>query len=367
MFRYGKTAMAVLGAALALTPAQAETGNPNLKSIDAIAFGPNATLIVGDGRGGQIVTIETGDLSPGAKDHDPIKSLRKEIGGRFGTDAKGIEVLKLAVNPASRTAYAAVRVMSSKKETLVTIKGDGTIREFALDSVNFKRYALPAGEKGPITKITDVSWAGDRILAAAQANDVFASKIISIVPRPNEEPIAFGTETYHVAHSKWETKAPIRTVIPYEEDGKRYLVGAFTCTPIVKFALDDMTAGKVVKGTSLIELGSGNTPLDMFTYEAGGKTYILMNHIRFHHAKNPVGPSPNWTAKVDASILREAQAVNEKAIHRVKGKASESITDRATVAQDYHGVVHMDRYDATRALVLRTANDDLELTTLRLP
>ena len=48
MFRYGKTAIAVLGAALALTPAQAETGNPNLKSIDAIAFGPNATLIADD-------------------------------------------------------------------------------------------------------------------------------------------------------------------------------------------------------------------------------------------------------------------------------------------------------------------------------
>src|SRR5262249_20268953 len=155
---------------------------------------------------------------------------------------------------------------------------------------------------------------GDRVLVAAQASDTFGSKIIS-VPAPlaaGAECGCFSTETYHVAHGRWETNAPIRTVIPYEHDGKKYLVGAFTCTPIVKYALDDLKPGARVKGVSVIELGSGNNPLDMFVYEKDGKSYILMNHQRFQHKQNPAGPSPYWTAKVDHTILRETDKVNEK-------------------------------------------------------
>ena len=348
--------------------AGAETGNPSLKSIDALTFGPDGLLIVGDGRGGQVVAIQTGDVTLAKGTWTGVKNLKAAIGARLGTDAKGIEIGKLAVNPASQTAYAAIRLVSNKSSVLVTIKPDGTIRDFPTESVEFTRYRLPAGEKSPITKITDVTWAGDRILVAAQANETFASKIVSIVPKANEEAVCYSTETYHVAHKAWETKAPIRTVLPYEENGKRYLVGAFTCKPIVKFPLDEMKPGGQVKGISLMELGSGNTPQNMFRYEKDGRSYILISTFRFQHEKNPVGPSPYWAAKVDYSILGENTKVNQDAIWRIKGKASVDVTDRATVARDYFGVMQMDRLDANRALVIRTlGKDDVELTPLPLP
>jgi hypothetical protein len=272
----------------------------------------------------------------------------------------------MAVNPVSKKLYVAVRKLQGKQDVLLTIDGDGKIAEFALADVKHTCYALPPGEKSPITKITDLAWAGDRILVAAQANETFASKIFSIVPKGEGEATCFSTETYHVAHNQWETKAPIRTVIPYELNGKRYLVGAFTCTPIVKYALDDMQAGGKVKGESVIELGSGNTPLDMFAYEKDGKQYILMNTIRFFHKKSPVGPSPYWTVRVEQDLLKETQKVNEKAVHRT-GKG-EKQTDAAHVMPAYHGVTHMDRLDAGRAVVLRTdEKDGLSLAVLPLP
>jgi hypothetical protein len=357
-------------AASAAGAAEVQTGNPQVKSIEAITFGPEGLLLIGDGRGAQVIAVQTGDTTPTKwLPATKIDDLRGQLAGRLGTDAKGIDVVKMAVNPASQVAYFAVRKLAGKEDLLLTVDGAGKVREFALDKVKFTRYTLPPGEKSPITKITDLTYADGRILVAAQANETFASKIIVIDPEANKDAASFiSTETYHVAHNRWETNAPIRTVIPYEENGKKYLVGAFTCTPIVKYSLENLSAGGRVKGTSVIELGNGNTPLNMFVYEKDGKKYILMNHFRMFHKQNPVGPSPYWTAKVDYEILLEAQKINENALRRTKGKASVSDTERAQIATDFHGVIHMARLGNDRVLAVRTDDQkNLSLGVLPLP
>ncbi|MCS7046195.1 MAG: hypothetical protein NZO58_07555, partial [Gemmataceae bacterium] len=315
-----RSLMALAVALLALTPLYADTkvGTPPLKSIEALAFGPEGLLILGDGKGAQIVTVETGDTTPREWKVTEIPDLTSQLAGRLGTTSKGIKITKLAINPASRVAYLAVRKLDGKQDVILTISPDGKIGEFALTKVKYTVYPLPA-EKSPVTLITDLTYVDRRILIAAQANEIFASKIYVIDLRSEEPQAAYvSTETYHVAHGKWETKAPIRTVIPYEEGGKRYLVGAFTCTPIVKYSLDDVKIGGKVKGTSVIELGYGNDPVDMFAYEKDGKHYILVGAVRrdFANKKDPVGPSPYWAAKVDYTILQENEQVNEKALVR---------------------------------------------------
>ncbi len=343
------------------------TGTPALKSIDAIGFGPQGLLIIGDGKGRQVVAIDTGDTKAQNWTRTEILNIKDTLAAKLGTTGQGIDLGKLAVNPASQTAYVAVRAKDANKDLILTIDGTGKVAECALENVKHIAVTLPIDTK--VSKITDVSWGGDRILVAAQASDTFGSKIFSIVGLSgNSTCVCFSTETFHVGHNKWETKAPIRTIIPYEENGKKFLVGTFTCTPIVKYPIEDLQPDAKVKGTSVIELGTGNTPQDMFIYEKMGKTYILMNNFRMMHAKNPVGPSPYWTAKVDYDILKETEKINEKALWRVKAKASESLTDRAIVAADYHGVTHMDRLDRERALVIQTdAKGGLSLKVLPLP
>jgi hypothetical protein len=249
------------------------------------------------------------------------------------------------------------------------VAGDGKVNEFALDEVKHVRVPLPAD--GKVSKITDITWAGDRVLIAAQANETFGSKIFSITAplAADTNCSCFSTETYHVAHGRWETKAPIRTVMPYEEAGKKYLVGAFTCTPIVKYAIDDLQPGAKVKGTSLIEVGYGNTPRDMFVYEKDGKKHILMSTFRmpFAQKKQPVGPSPYWTVRVDYDVLRETGKVNKDAIVRVN-ENYENVSDRAEVVAAFHGVMHMDQLDRERALVVRArGNGRFDLSVLPLP
>lgn len=344
-----------------------QTGDPQIKSIEAISFGPQGLLLIGDGKGRQVVAIDTEDINPKKLSKTEITGIADELAGRIGTTGKGIEIIKLAVNPASHTAYFAIRKMDDKKDLILTLDGDGKIREFSLEKVKHVAVPLPTDVK--VVKITDISWAGDRVLVAVQASDTFASKFLSVMA-----PLASGgqcdcvsAETYHVAHSNWETRAPIRTVIPYEENGKKYLVGAFTCTPIVKYSLDDLKSGGKVKGQSVIEIGSGNEPRDMFLYEKNGKKYILMSTFRFHHKQRPVGPSPYWAVRVDYDILGEKEKVNQTALRRVDG-SYKSITDRAQVMPDFHGVVHMDRLDGDRALIVRVADKGrLDLVAVPLP
>lgn len=357
------------GAALGQSLKGAAQGNPQIKSIDALAFGPQGLLLIGDGRGRQVVVVDTEDTTPKQWSKTEIPQIDNELAGRVGTVGRSIEILRLAVNPASHTAYVAVRLKEGKKELLLTLGGDGKVNELVLENVKHVRVPLEAGDKGQVTKITDLTWADDRILVAAQANDTFASKIVSI-PVPLDGAVkasVCSTETFHVAHNRWETNAPIRTVLPYEQDGKKYLVGAFTCTPIVKYSLDELQPGAKVKGTSVIELGSGNTPQDMLLYEKGGKKYILMNTFRFHHKRAPVGPSPYWAVKVDYTILAENEKVNEKAARRAAGKTA-AADERAQVVEQYHGVVHMDRLDRDRVLAVRTDDKGgLSLAVLPLP
>ncbi len=347
--------------------AAAQVGTPAVKSIEAIAFGPDGLLLIGDGKGAQVIAVETGDTKMSEWTVKEIVDIKGQLAGRLGTMGKGIEIKKLAVNPASRKAYIAVRKLDGKNDIILTVAGDGKIGEFALENVKHAVYALPTEEKAPLLRITDLTWTDGRILVAGEAKATFGSKIFTITTTGSAA--CFSTETYHVAHGKWETRAPLQTVIPYEANGKKYVVGAFTCTPIVKYPLEDMTAGAQVKGTSVIELGYGNTPRDMFIYEKDGKGYILLSVVRLGFAKNdPVGPSPYWVARVDLDLLKETDKVNEKAIRRTGAKANENKTDRAGVAQDYFGVMNMDRLNATQALVIRNdGKDNISLAVLALP
>ncbi len=351
--------------------AAAVQGDPQIKSIEAISFGPNGLLLIGDSKGAQVVAIETGDTTAKAWSVKEVANIDEAIAMRLGTTAKDIEIKKLSVNPASHKLYIAVRLLKKNIDVLMTVDSEGKLADLPLDNVKHTRYSLNTGEKSPVNRITDLTYAGERVLVAALAKDSFASKIFSInVMKEDGAATCISTETFHVAHGKWETNAPIQAVIPYEEGGKRYLVGAFTCTPIVKYALEDLKAGDRVKGTTLIELGNGNTPRDMFVYEKDGKKFILMSTFRMFHAKNPAGPSPYWAVRVDYDLLKETKSVNKDAIWRTKGKATESTTDRAVIADHFHGAMHMDKLNDTSAVIVRQGlkgNEGVHLNVVALP
>jgi hypothetical protein len=362
MKRFALAAVVLLGAAMI---ARADEGNPKLKSIEAIRFGPEGMLIVGGGS--DVVTIETGDTKATTWTKTDIDDFDQFLAGKLGLGAKDIEIRRIAVNPASHKLYAAVRSLKSNQYLILTVDGAGKVEEFSLEKVKYQRYPLAVGEKA-ITKITDVTWAGGRIVAATQASDQFASRVFTIYP--GKAAANFYTETYHTGHKATETKAPIRCLMPYEDGAKTNIVGSFTCTPIVKYSLDDAAPDVKVKGTTVVELGTGNTPQSMFSYEREGKKYILINVYRNNKQPAPAVGATHafWCARVDFDMLKETVNVNEKALWRIGGKGSVNAADRAVVAKDYFGVLHMDKLDNTRAVVIReTDSKSQKLSVLNLP
>ncbi|MBP85474.1 MAG: hypothetical protein CMJ64_01965 [Planctomycetaceae bacterium] len=358
--------LSVSGAYAADVIEKSVVGNPELKSINVISFAPEGVLLIGDGAAAQIVAIETEDTSPAKALPKKLPTIQKLIAGHIGAKADGIEILDLAVNPASGRAYIAIRKQDDKSYIIVTVDGSGEVREFELDNVKYARVQLSAG-KVKVSRITDVAWGDDRVIAAGRSNETFSSKIFSIdAPLEHEaKGNSFSAETYHVSHGKWETKAPMSVVIPFKENGKTYVVGAYSCTPIVKYPIDSLKPGAQVKGESVLELGSGNTAIDMFIYTKDGKPYVLANTFRFHHARKPFGPSPYWTVKFEQGILAEDANVNEKALRRLKGY--EPATERVAMVEAYHGVRQMDKLGDSNALVMREGSDGLSLEVLVLP
>ncbi|MFT7643631.1 MAG: hypothetical protein ACI9G1_005397 [Pirellulaceae bacterium] len=344
----------------------AETGKPAIQSINAISFAPEGVLLIGDGRGKQIIAIETGDTKAQGGLQKKIVGITEKMAGLIGAKAAGIELLDMAVNPASGTAYFAVRKQDSKTHLIFTVDSKGKISEFELDKVSYARLELTAAE-GVVSLVTDVAWAEDRVIAAGRSNETFGSKIFSIdAPlKHGAKSRAYSAETYHVSHRRWETKAPMSVILPLKENDKTYVVGAFSCTPVVKYPLDAIQPNAKVKGSSVIELGSGNRPIDMFVYKKAGKSYVLSNTFRFHHERKPFGPSPYWTVKFEQSLLLGNETVNEKAVRRLKG--DKATTDRIQMVDEYHGVMQMDQLDEERALVIRKTETGADLEPLALP
>jgi len=343
---------------------QADQGNPKITAIEAISFGPNGLLLIGGGA--RVVSVETGDTKATAWTKAEIANIDQALAGKLGLTATDIEIRKLVVNPASGKAYVALQSLKTKTGVILTIDGAGTIAEFPLDDVKYTSYTLET-PKAAITKVTDIAWAGGKIVAATQATDKFAaSRVFTINPAAKDgSPTQISTKTFHVGHNKWETHAPLRVLMPIVESGKASVVGSFTCTPIVRYDLDDAKNDDQVTGKSVLELGTGNTPRSMFTYERDGKKFILVSVGRNNKQPAFGFPSAYWVARVDADLLKETTNINEKAPWRVGGK--NLVGDRVEVAKDYFGVQQMDKLDATRALAIIETKGEFSLKALQLP
>lgn len=343
-----------------------QDGGLEIGRVGRLSFGPQGILLVTEPAKASVIAIETGDLGPVRKLKSPIDEVDNVIAAGMGAPKGSVTVLDMAVNPLSGGIYLAVRRKQDQKDAVFVVNADGKIAPLDFEKARHVRVTLPGGEKSTLRNITDVKFAKDRVIAAGQCNEEFASKVYSI-PLPLTHGTSadiYSAETYHVAHRRWETKAPIQSLIPYEENGKSYVVGSFSCTPIAKFPLDGLDSGAEVKGTSVVELGSGNRPLDMFTYEKDGRRWLVTNTDRFHHERSPIGPSRFWGCRVALNHLASAE-INEKAVRRdvKKRKGPEGIE----VIEDFFGVRQVDKLNNDEAVVLRDNDGSVNLEITALP
>jgi hypothetical protein len=335
--------------------ASLKQGNPQIKSAGPLGFGPDGILFVGDTRGAALYAIDTADRVPAAR-KAPIQAtnLAAKVAAMLGTDAKQVMINDIAVNPISGNVYLSVARGRGPEAipALFRIGGDGRLDEVPLENVRFARAEIPnppapdAKQRGQLLRneaITDIAYVDGRVFVAGLSNEEFSSRFIAI-PFPFTEGFdGAAVEIYHGSHAQYETKSPIRTFVPYRIGNDPYLLATYTCTPLVKVPVAELKAGAHVRGTTIAELGNHNVPLDMIPYEKDGKSYLLLANSRRGVMKIPTEGA--GTAPAIIEHVASTQGLGYETIASLKGVVQMDKLDdghAVILVQDQSGALNLE-------------------------
>jgi hypothetical protein len=289
-------------------------GTPVLESVGPLTFGPEEVLFIADNGRAAIVALDVADTGPegGAEPFD-LDGLDAKLAAFLGCEVKDVFIRDLAVHPRTQNVY--LSVMRGRGEGAIPVIGrvdrlDGSIDAVPLDGVVFSQIELddaptpddtridiqlPDSDEGedvefggrtfrilraPIrtSTVTDMQYVDGTLLVAGLSNEEFSSTLRRI-PFPFAGGVtATSLEIFHVSHGQWETAAPIRTFVPYQDGAS--ILASYTCTPLVHFPLADLQPGSHATGRTVAELGAGNQPLDIVSYTVDGEEHLLISHSR---------------------------------------------------------------------------------------
>lgn len=333
-----------------------EVGNPEIHSVNALAFGPEGILFIGDSKSAEIFALDTKDVSPPTTDVEiALKSVDKQIADLLGTTADAVVIQDMAINPISKSVYIAIHV-NDGKPIIMRLVGQ-QFEHVALDAVSYAKTGLnKAVEKDAVDRrgrslrkwaISDLAYYNGQVLVSGLSNEEFGSTFRSIDFPFDDSQKQSSLEIYHAAHGKYETHSPIKTFMPYELHGKTHLVASYTCTPLVIFPLDQMKPGEQTKGKTVAELGNRNTPLDIVSYKKDGKSYILL-----------------------ANTSRALMKIDPAKIEKYQDYLVDPVTENSAtagvefIALPYVNIQQMDKISDDKILLLqRMSNGTLNLHT----
>lgn len=339
----------------------AERAAVQLQSAGPLAFGPQATLFIGDTLAAAVVAVETGDNGPRSSGDINVEQLGKKVAALLGTSSDAIRLVDMAVNPKSGAVCLSVARGRGPDAAAVILRvgPDGDIEEFSLDdrptTVAKLENAPDPDAKGRrgvslrASSITDLAFHGGRVIVAGLSNEEFSSQLRAIPYPFGDDAVASSVEIYHGSHGRLETNSPVRTFLPIVIDQQPHIVAAYTCTPLVKFPLSEMAPGAKVRGTTVAELGNRNRPLDMIVYGDAGAQYILMAN------------SSRGVMKISTRGIEDIEGIDDR-VADTAGLGYETI-------ESLEGVTQLDRLDDDHAVVITEDSDSgrIDLTTIVLP
>jgi hypothetical protein len=347
--------LALLFCAAALSTAAGinmPAGKVELKSAGALAISPEGILFVGDSVGGKIVALDVDDAaSKSGASSIEIKGINEKIAAMLGTTADQILIQDIVVSPVSKSVYIAASRGRGADAAAVVLRASaaGKLSEISLANIKHQEVALsdsPQQDRQRMETITQLKYVDHKVYVAGLSNEEFSSSLRAIPFPFNSADKGAGIEIWHGSHGRFETNAPVRTFVPYEINGEKALLAAYTCTPLVRIPVSELKPGNKVKGTTIAELGAGNKPLDMIVYSRDGKNYILMANSR------------RGVMKLTADHLESYKPITTHT--EITGVPYETI---ATLK----GVQHLDKFDESKAVVLMGEGASLDLVTVALP
>ena len=337
----------------------AAAAGPELQSIGPLSFGPTGVLYAADSLAGKIYALDLGtQATGGAPGTANVANITQKIAAMLGTDALQVNVTDLAVD--ARTHNSFVAIMRGQgpdaKPALLRVDGAGKITTIDTSALQFTSVDLPnlpagssEGRNQRAQAITQVKYANGRVWASGLSNEEFASKLWSVAYPFSKADAGTSVEIYHGNHQQLETRAPMYAFLPYTIGNEPYVIGAYLCTPLVKFPVSGLQPGAKVMGTTIAELGNRNRPLDMVLYKKNGKEFLLMAN------------TTRGVMKIPTEGFGTAAPITMPVTSETGGVPFEKVPSMARVQQ-------LDLLDATHSVVLAGSNAaGLDLQAVELP
>ncbi|MEO0572650.1 MAG: hypothetical protein AAF039_13170 [Bacteroidota bacterium] len=271
-----------------------------IDGANVLAFGPDDVLFIGDSRAGKLYAIPTN--ADELKEPIPYNMEGFDIflARKINMEPRDIVIGDMKIHPKSQEAYIAIKLgHQPDAKSIIAIVNPATteIKLLKIDKDSSQSISInnPASSDLMFWKetsasslnITDIDYNDGHIYIAGLTNSEFASTLRKIAyPFTNTQEMVNSIEIYHAVHTQNETRAPIRTMLFEEMDGKSTLLASYTCTPLVVIPTDKIEDGADVKGKTIAELGYGNTPIDMLVVTTQGfdgstsKSLIMTNKNR---------------------------------------------------------------------------------------
>ncbi len=262
-------------------------GDPEIASVNGISFGPEGILFVGDSKNAMIYALDTKDTEKQEKGTAiNMADFDSKVAASLGTTADQVKITDMAVNPISKKVYLSVHTTDGTP-VLLRLNGEN-LESVSLKNISHSKLQLTnpvatdkkdkRGRSQRKWAIADLKYHNGNVMLTGLSNKEFSS-IFRSIPFPFTKNQDYASlEIWHAAHGRFETYAPIKAFNVISMNNKEYLLASYTCTPLVLFPIEDLKAGKHLKGRTVAELGSGNSPIDMISFKKEGKSYFLMSN-----------------------------------------------------------------------------------------
>lgn len=330
-------------------------GNPEIASINALAFGPDGILFIGDSQNAKVVAIDTGDKTPSEAQPVNVVNVDLKIAELLGSHPDQVNIQDMVVNPVSKVIYIAVH-HENGTPALFRLSGE-KLEWVPLDNVPYSQNeinrALSADSKDRRGNsfrrwtVSDLSFHNGKVLVTGLSNREFGSTFQAMNFPFNREVEDATLEIYHAAHGQYETQSPVKSFTTAHVGGQDYLIAGYTCTPLVLFPMSELKNGVHSKGRTIAELGNWNTPTDMIVMEKGEESYLLI-----------------------ANTNRSLMKIKFSDIERFEGSLTTPVKERSGtagidfIALPFVNVLQLDRLDEKYFVLLkREVNGELNLIT----
>lgn len=322
-------------------------GTPAIKSVGALAFGPDGVLFVADPLGMAIHAIATGDTATARKSAIKVDGIDGKIASMLGVKADGIVIKDMKVDPATGTVF--LSVMRGRSPILMKVNAEGKIAEVPTTDIPFSSVSLKKVKEGNARSeaITGIVFNKGKLYVAALPSEEFASNLRSYAFPFEQGDDGITTEIFHGAHGKFETASPVQSFMAMDIDGKTHILAGYTCTPLVTFPVANLKGGSKLRGTTVAELGNQNKPLDMISYVKNGKEYLL------------VANSARGVMKVSTEGISKE--------HNITTRVSGTAGLKYETIKDLKGVMQLDKLGDTQAVIVTKGDGGMSLATIDLP